>query len=707
MSLELPKRIFKEGVEPQVTQINNNCRIDYIVRKFTEWMPKELEVVKKDPVFSQIFKLHKNGLGFSARVVHSLLCRELVTYKLHELWFVFAMRPLQFSLQEFLAVTGFECNTRISFKEFEEWKYDGGFWSNVLRRKDATVTLFNLWNKDKEAVKKWKNAYRIRLIYLAIILCVVLARYEKANIPLKYIKVVMDLEKVRKYPWGVAAYDLLCNSIAKTRDNLKDKTTSYVLDGFSYAFQIWAMEAVPKIGKLCGKKLDKGFTKGPRCINWMGAGKVSYEEIIRLEQILTPEDDIYAYIDWGGNYDVVQADAFRRDDDVEDDRIKNLMELIRTGHDSSDHIWEIEEAPEVCSDLHDEAPVNDETAVNDESAGNDEATESDEDYHTPKGSKNLGATSRRGKKRLPDRGMEKRKHKVLSARPKQAPFSEDMKAFVAQLFEQSFSGMEQRLQRQMAETFEQMRKELKDSRKEANVEIGEPSAKKPSPKKPSPKKPSTSQPPLRRFTRREASQSTFDVNFNQADDFIPRIGTQGVEALSQTSYVPGFDPSQTKKEDEWWTPRTSVRDSIAPLPSHWEKLNKRKGLQLTDSPLRTDGSPQSSLYYCSEESWLGFTEWVKKPTPLPLGPSIFNLSIATRIVTPGKWLGNEEMDAVMFIWRVNTTLKRWAPSRVAFMNAMLCLQIHAAYNKFLPNKKTYELPDFFLGYGRGEFYLMG
>jgi len=78
------------------------------------------------------------------------------------------------------------------------------------------------------------------------------------------------------------------------------------------------------------------------------------------------------------------------------------MELIRTEHDFSDHIWEIEETPEVCLDLHDEAPVNDELVVNDESAVNDESTvndeaaESDEDYHTPKGSKNLSATSRKG-----------------------------------------------------------------------------------------------------------------------------------------------------------------------------------------------------------------------------------------------------------------------------------------------------------------------
>ncbi|KAF8097699.1 hypothetical protein N665_0283s0004 [Sinapis alba] len=247
----------------------------------------------------------------------------------------------------------------------------------------------------------------------------------------------MDLEKVRKYPWGVAAYDLLCKSIAKNHDKLKDKTTSYVLDGFSYALQIWAMEAVPKIGKLCGKKLDKGFKEGPRCINWMGAAKVSYEEIIRLENIFTPEDDIYPYISCRGNMVVIQNQDFFRDDDVEDDRIKVLMELIRTKHDFSEHIWEFEETPKVSLDL------------------DDEAAESDEDFHTPKGSKNLGDTSKR------------------------------------------------RLHKQMAETFENMKSELKDLCKNESVEVenGEPSPTKPSTPKPSTSQPSTSQPSLRRSKR--------------------------------------------------------------------------------------------------------------------------------------------------------------------------------------------------------------
>ncbi|KAF2609231.1 hypothetical protein F2Q68_00044553 [Brassica cretica] len=165
------------------------------------------------------------------------------------------------------------------------------------------------------------------------------------------------------------------------------------------------MEVVPKIRKLCGKKLDKGFKNGPRCINWMGAAKVSDEEIIRLEELITPKDDIYPYISCTGNYDVVKAQVFRRDDDVEDDRIKVLMELIKNGHDFSEYVWETEENEVVSLSLDDESAVNDEASVN------VEAAESDDDFQTMKGSKNVGSRSKRGKKRLPDRGMEKRKHK--------------------------------------------------------------------------------------------------------------------------------------------------------------------------------------------------------------------------------------------------------------------------------------------------------
>ncbi|KAF3545469.1 hypothetical protein DY000_02003094 [Brassica cretica] len=346
-------------------------------------------------------------------------------------------RPLQFSLVEYHAVTGLQCDTSLSRKELVDFEDDGVLWSTVVRRKEG-VTILDLWKNHIEAVKKWSNADRIRLVYLCIIVTMVCARDEKANIPFKF-------GQWKRY-----------------------------------------------------QRLESSVEKNWICVNWMGAAKISYGEFNRLENIFTSEDDIYPYISWSGNYEVVVNAAFRRADDVEDDRIKVLTKMVHTKHDFSDHVWEFEETLEFSWGLHDKQGEDDEVAENDEEAPkNDEEDGSDEDFRTPRGSSNIFSGAIKGKKRLPDRGMEKRKQKILSYRPQQAPFNEDMKSFMAQLFEQNFSAMEERLQKQMGERFEKMQSELKGSLKDASVEVDdiEPSTCKPSPSKPSPIKPSPSKPP--------------------------------------------------------------------------------------------------------------------------------------------------------------------------------------------------------------------
>ncbi|WZZ31002.1 hypothetical protein YC2023_014403 [Brassica napus] len=593
MSEELPKRLFKPGEETEVHQINNNCKMVRYFKRLMEWLPKELETVKKDP-------------------------------------------------------------------ELVDWDDDGGFWSLVIRTNKG-ISIFELWEHHRAAVKKWSNADRI-----------------------------------------IASFDLLCESIAEKRDKLKENPKSYVLDGFTYGLQIWAMEAIPKLGKLCGRKLNKSFKNGPRCVNWMGAAKISYEELNKLENILTPKDDIYPYISWTGNYTVCESLQFSRRDEVEDDRVKLLMHMIMKQFDFSGHNWEYEETPVFSFG------VDNKEGEKDGEGGSDEASGSDEEFQTPKGSATIRARDTKGKKRLPDRGMEKRKHKVLHTRPQQAPFDEDMKTFVTQLFQQGFAAMEERLEKKMDEKFEGVQSELKNSRGDSTVqaEHGKPSPTKPSPSKPSP----------RRSKRLCLCTLKQDVNFSQADDMDEPIGTQSLEGLSQASYVPDFDPSQTNNDNDasdWWTPMTNVRklrkggskQSNAPVTSaKWDRWTggPSKKLQLSDSPMAADGSPQASLYYFTEESWDRFTKWSTNPTALRIGPSVFNLTFAQRIVCAGKWLGNEEMDAMMYIWREKTSLRRWNIDRVAFMNAMFCLQIEKEYEKCKDDKRGYVVPDLLLAYGRGE-----
>ncbi|EFH39787.1 predicted protein [Arabidopsis lyrata subsp. lyrata] len=79
---EFPKRLFGHGKEPEVEKINNSCRLS-ILRKIKDALPLEYKKVKSDPLFAQVFAIYiyKNSLHYSGRLVHSLMCRQLVTSK--------------------------------------------------------------------------------------------------------------------------------------------------------------------------------------------------------------------------------------------------------------------------------------------------------------------------------------------------------------------------------------------------------------------------------------------------------------------------------------------------------------------------------------------------------------------------------------------------------------------------------------------------
>uniref|UniRef100_A0A0D3D5B7 Ubiquitin-like protease family profile domain-containing protein n=1 Tax=Brassica oleracea var. oleracea TaxID=109376 RepID=A0A0D3D5B7_BRAOL len=270
MELEIPKRLYAEGLEPQVKKINNCCRME-LIRDLKKAMSAEYNDVKIDPTFKHIMAIAENKLKFSGKLVDSFLCKQLITSKMHEKWFVFARTPLRFSLQEYHAVTGLKVSRESSSDV-----------SNLLRTGDK-ITLKSIRKVHLKEVHKWTRIDRMRLVYLCVIMGVVMGRDEKVNIPDMYIKLVMDLDKPRKFHWGLHSYDFLLSSIEKARKKL-GKKASYIFKGFSYALQIWIMEAIP--GEICGSQVSSSFV-GPRCGNWKGVAKVSYEDIIELEDSLT------------------------------------------------------------------------------------------------------------------------------------------------------------------------------------------------------------------------------------------------------------------------------------------------------------------------------------------------------------------------------------------------------------------------------------
>nr|VDD32337.1 unnamed protein product [Brassica oleracea] len=246
MAHQFPKRILQEGAETQMDKINNTCRRT-LLKAVKVALKDEYEEVLKDHVFGPLLAIIENNLIYSGKIIHSFMCKQLRVSKLHELWFIFAKRPLRFSMQEFYAVTGLKYKEEPDV-DFINWKNDKGFWANALKT-NAKINLYTIRDELLKVCNEWSYVDRVRLVYLSIIQSFLMAKDWKVYIPQEYIRLVMDFEKLRMYPWGLRAYDELIASILRAREDVHTKN-SYVLDGFSYAFQIWIMEAIPDIGSM-------------------------------------------------------------------------------------------------------------------------------------------------------------------------------------------------------------------------------------------------------------------------------------------------------------------------------------------------------------------------------------------------------------------------------------------------------------------------
>uniref|UniRef100_A0A0D3C908 Ubiquitin-like protease family profile domain-containing protein n=1 Tax=Brassica oleracea var. oleracea TaxID=109376 RepID=A0A0D3C908_BRAOL len=317
MAHQLPKRILQEGAETQIDKINNTCRRT-LLKAVKVALKDEYEEVLKDPVFGPLLAIIENNLIYSGKIIHSFMCKQLRVSKLHELWFIFAKRPLRFSMQEFYAVTGLKYKEEPDV-DFINWKNDKGFWSNALKT-SAKINLYTIRDELLKVCNEWSYVDRVRLVYLSIIQSFLMSKDRKVYIPQEYIRLVMDFEKLRMYPWGLRAYDELIASILRAREDVHTKN-SYVLDGFSYAFQIWIMEAIPDIGSMVGKKIKKTleshFDKG----------------------------EVFTFISSTGDFDVIDNTEFLREDEKKDERVGRIVELINAKQDWTHFDWEVESLP--------------------------------------------------------------------------------------------------------------------------------------------------------------------------------------------------------------------------------------------------------------------------------------------------------------------------------------------------------------------------
>ncbi|XP_048591749.1 uncharacterized protein LOC125576251 [Brassica napus] len=446
MAHQFPKRILQEGAETQMDKINNTCRRT-LLKAVKVALKDEYEEVLKDPVFGPLLAIIENNLIYSGKIIHSFMCKQLRVSKLHELWFIFAKRPLRFSMQEFYAVTGLKYKEEPDV-DFINWKNDKGFWANALKT-NAKINLYTIRDELLKVCNEWSYVDRVRLVYLSIIQSFLMAKDWKVYIPQEYIRLVMDFEKLRMYPWGLRAYDELIASILRAREDVHTKN-SYVLDGFSYAFQIWIMEAIPDIGSMVGKKIKKNVKK-MRCRNWKGSGKVSYQDITSLESHFD-KGELFTFISSTGDFDVIADTEFLREDEKKDERVGRIVELINAKQDWTHFDWEVESLP-AHMDLSDSEQDEPADVAEEPSAVAEEPTVV---------AGEPAVTAKRGKRKLIDPGAESRKKQLLCqcAAEHNSGVSSEMKTFIEGLFTASFNSFKEVVQKDIHERFDNVANEV-------------------------------------------------------------------------------------------------------------------------------------------------------------------------------------------------------------------------------------------------------
>ncbi|XP_033133925.1 uncharacterized protein LOC103833725 [Brassica rapa] len=559
MELELPNRLYGEGLEPQVKKINNSCRLK-LLELLKEKLEPEFDEVMKDPNFSQIMVIQKNDLKFSARLVHSFLCKELMTSKRHEKWFTFARRPLRFGLQEYHAVTGLKVK-RENNSGLVTWKDDDGFWSKQIKT-NGKINLQIIKKKHLEESNTWTWVDRVRLIYLCVIMGVVMGKDEKVNIPHLYMKLAMDLEKLRNYPWGLYSFDFLLKQIDKTRHKLKQKK-GYLMEGFLFGFQIWIMEAVPALGEICG-------TKGI----------------------------LHSFMESPINGVVLLATDFLQKDEKKDERVDRILDMINSKHDWNNHVWGIKEATNSEFEEFGEEKREDQTAD----------TERGENSHVAGNVDGTADVSGRNKRKHADRGAESRKKNVLChlAASSKGNIDTYMKNFLEDLVQASFTTFGEKLCQQFSDRLGKIEAEVTQLRTTLVVTelVGKSDqASGPSMTKinsgPSTSKKGTAPSKKKAVKNQELKTADSCVNLprakvTQSSASDLRMGTQEFlesckKNLPLDTFVKGLNPSQAKVEDslDWLELPKSLKkptDSLELL-----KSLKKPAVRLDDRDIELDG----------------------------------------------------------------------------------------------------------------------
>ncbi|KAI3914663.1 hypothetical protein MKX01_008022 [Papaver californicum] len=292
----LRKKVAVEGandryIHPPKLRDKNGKVTSYstlqLLAKVRDWLSVDEQAIFKGTAIGHILSVPADS-KCSSTIVHFLLSREIhMDDKPDEMHFKVGGKILHFGKREFALITG------LSFKKPEEDFVYPPNPSSLMRTHFPNQNRVS-GSKVKALLSKKKSTFpsldRAKLALLLVVHRFLMGRPDSKTINISYWHLVDDLEEFNKYPWGEVAFDRITKSRspllyqANKENGGADREPSYKLVGIAHALLVWALDIMPGLLNLCGRKI-KSRAWQPHMLCVLCARPPKYPHLIQTLEV--------------------------------------------------------------------------------------------------------------------------------------------------------------------------------------------------------------------------------------------------------------------------------------------------------------------------------------------------------------------------------------------------------------------------------------
>lgn len=247
----LPRRLFPSDSYPHGARLNIYLKASVIgslvdILRGSDTM---------ETILASQFGLPASWCANSAKLIHDLLSRQLITNRRREIWTVFRGKPLRFSLREFHIISGLCCSPLPS-EDVIQAKVSSGstMWTRLFDLDDGVPSISEVLDMMRNPyLDDWKL---LPLALLVIVDGILICSNKNLKITRDAVAMLGDIDFFLGFSWGRKSYSetfsrfgppWLSSSSPEQNDALisRLKQNNNVCYGFPLPLQLLAFQAIP------------------------------------------------------------------------------------------------------------------------------------------------------------------------------------------------------------------------------------------------------------------------------------------------------------------------------------------------------------------------------------------------------------------------------------------------------------------------------